>query len=157
MLFHLQTDYHADCPVLQKLLSVDSLCLWVHVSGCVCAKVLTCVSVSGQKVMQNVSHLSLNDWLNLHCCSSPFSPPSAFQPLPPAGGISDSSGSPPAKRVGAVSVGQGKADWVEGSLAGVEGGLKEAQEGRRSPRPLLVRLTLLLILAAFWTLSDDRG
>jgi len=56
-----------------------------------------------------------------------------------------------------VSGGQGKADWAEGSLAEVVAGLKEGQEGMRSPRPLLVHPTLLLILAAFWTLSDDRG
>lgn len=136
MLFHLQTDHHADCPRVlgalvhaghQKLLSVDSLCL------------------------------SLSDWSNPHCCSNPCSPVAAFQPPPPAGGISGSSGSPPAKQVGAVSGGQGKADWAEGSLAEVVAGLKEGQEGMRSPRPLLVHPTLLLILAAFWTLSDDRG
>ena len=66
MLLHLQTgaDCHADVPdhadilehadgvlaVLfhvahQKLLSVDSLCLWVQVSGCVYAKTFQCVSV----------------------------------------------------------------------------------------------------------------
>ena len=113
-----------------------------------------------QKVMQNVSHLSLSDWwLKRHCCSNPFSPVPSLQPLlpPAAGGISGSSGSPPAKQVGAVSGGQGKADWGEGSLAVVVEGSKEAQEGRRSPRPLLVHPTLLLILAAFWTLSYDRG
>ena len=111
---------------------------------------------NNETIVMQLMHANLcpSNWRKTHF---PYPTPDLPTLLPSAlvVGTSGSSGSPPAKQVGAGSEGRGKADEGEDMLEEVVAGLKEGQVGTRSPRPHLVHL--ILTLTAFWTLSDDKG